>query len=96
VPGAFMSVDMDEKVIMTLRGRFVDLMVNNAPNIYRKYITLNANNKSVLYVKLQKALYGCIRSALLVYMNLVKDLESKDFEINPYDPCVANKMIGGE
>jgi hypothetical protein len=26
----------------------------------------------------------------------VKDLESKDFEINPYDPCVANKMIEGK
>jgi hypothetical protein len=27
---------------------------------------------------------------------LVKDLEWKDFEINPYDSCVVNKMIEGK
>ena len=25
----------------------------------------------------------------------MKDLEEYDFEINPYDPCVANKMVNG-
>ena len=24
------------------------------------------------------------------------DLEAYEFKINPYDPCVANKMIGGK
>jgi hypothetical protein len=47
----------------------------------------------VLYVKLQKALYGCLRSALLFYLKFVGDIESQGFELNPYDPCVANKMI---
>ena len=27
---------------------------------------------------------------------LLKDLESKGFIVNPYDPCVANKVINGE
>jgi hypothetical protein len=70
-PRAFLSADMDEEVIMTIRGRLVELMVKSAPNIYRKYITLDANNQSILYVKLQKALYGCLRSALLFYEKLV-------------------------
>jgi hypothetical protein len=46
-------------------------------------------------VKLQKALYGCLRSALLFYEKLVGDLKSQGFELNPYDPCVANKIING-
>jgi hypothetical protein len=70
-------------------------MVKAAPNIYRKYITLDANNQPILYVKLQKALYGCLRSALLFYEKLVGDLKSQGFELNPYDPCVANKIING-
>jgi hypothetical protein len=70
-------------------------MVKAAPNIYRKYITIDANNQPILYVKLQKALYGCIRSALLFYEKLVGDLTSQGFELNPYDPCVVNKIIKG-
>jgi hypothetical protein len=71
-------------------------MVKAAPNIYRKYITLDTNNQPILYVKLQKALYGCHRSALLFYEKLVRDLKSQGFEINQYDPCVANKLVNGE
>ena len=32
----------------------------------------------------------------MFYKNLVGDLETYGFRINPYDPCVANKMIGGK
>jgi hypothetical protein len=67
VPGAFLLADMDEYVLMTIKGRLAELMVKAAPNIYRKYITLDANNQPILYVKLQNALYGCLRSALLFY-----------------------------
>jgi hypothetical protein len=84
---------MDEEVIMLLRGRLAELMVKTAPNIYRKYITIDGNTQPVLYVKLQKAMYGCLRSALLLYLKFVGDIESQGFEVNPYDPYVANKMI---
>jgi hypothetical protein len=36
-----------------------------------------------------------MKSALLFYRKLVADLLSIDFTINPYDPCIANKMIDG-
>jgi hypothetical protein len=36
-----------------------------------------------------------MKSALLFYRKLVADLRSIGFTINPYDPCVANKMIDG-
>ena len=38
-------------------------------------------------------IYGCIESALLWYKILSTALEGLGFEINPYDKCVANKMI---
>ena len=49
--------------------------------------------KPILYMKLQEALYGLMCSALLFYRKLVKDLEGNGFIINPYDPCMANKMV---
>ena len=44
---------------------------------------------------LKKALYGCVRSGILFYKRLTKDLIDYGFEINPYDHCVANKVING-
>ena len=35
-------------------------------------------------------------AAILSYQKLRKDLESIGFKINPYDPCVANRMIKGK
>jgi hypothetical protein len=37
-----------------------------------------------------------IKSPLLFYRKLRKDLESIGFEVNPYDICVANKMVNGK
>jgi hypothetical protein len=51
--------------------------------------------KSVLYLRLQKALYGMMKSALLFYRKLVSELREMGFTINPYDPCVANKTVNG-
>ena len=36
-----------------------------------------------------------LRVALLFYKRPRKDLENMGFEINPYDPCVANMMVNG-
>jgi hypothetical protein len=93
MPGAYLTADMDEEVFMCLMGRLAELMVKTSPEIYRKYIYVGSDNRPVLYVKLQKALYGCLRSALLFYQKLLKDLQDKGFELNPYGPCVANKVI---
>jgi hypothetical protein len=96
VPGAYLTADMDEEVFMCLRGRLAELMVKTSPEIYRKYIYVGSDNKPVLCVKLQKALCGCLRSALLFYKKLLKDLEDRGFVVNPYDPCVANKTVNGK
>ena len=40
-----------------------------------------------------KALYGMILSSMLYYKNFHKDLELIGYKVNPYEPCVANKII---
>jgi hypothetical protein len=80
---------------MILKGRLAELMVKVAPNLYRKYISVDRKGTTILYVKMQKVIYGLLRSALLFYKKLVADLEGDRFVINPYNPCVANKTING-
>ena len=45
---------------------------------------------------MNKALYGLLKSALDFYNKLRGDLEENDFVVNPYDPCVANKIVNGK
>jgi hypothetical protein len=56
-------------------------------------VALDSKNTPILYVKLKKALYGMLRSSLLFYRKLRKELEEDGFMVNPYDPCVANKWV---
>ena len=44
---------------------------------------------------MKKALYGMLQLSLLYYKKFRKDLEEQGFKVNPYDPCVANRMING-
>jgi hypothetical protein len=48
-----------------------------------------------LLVQCQNALYGTMVASLLYYHKFTKSLMSVGFEINPYDPCVANKIVDG-
>jgi hypothetical protein len=96
IPGAFLHADVDKDITMVLKGRLAELMVQVAPNLYRKYITVNRKGTAILYVKMQKALYGLLRSALLFYRKLVSDLESDGFMLNTYGSCVANKIVNGK
>ena len=47
-------------------------------------------------MQLMKALYGCINSALLWYKPFTGELMEMGFKLNPYDKCVASKMIDGK
>ena len=44
---------------------------------------------------MNKALYGLLESALQWYKELQAALEADGFVVNPYDPCVTNKVIKG-
>jgi hypothetical protein len=96
IPGAFMQADMDENLHMKLEGPLADLMTRVDPDLYKKYTT-KENGKDVLYVKLEKALYGTVQAALLFWENLTTFLvEELGFVKNPYDQCVVNKIIDGK
>jgi hypothetical protein len=64
------------------------------PEMYTPFVVLEGKTK-FLYVQVLKALYGMLQSSLLFYKKLKKDLEDTGFIINPYDPCVANRLVNG-
>ena len=41
VPSVFVNTDVDEDVIMVLKGELANMMIQTAPKVYRKYVTLN-------------------------------------------------------
>jgi hypothetical protein len=95
IPGAFMQSDMKGKVVMKLEGVMAEVILKIDPRQYTKYV-VQENGKDVIYVILQKALYGTLQAALLFWQNLSTQLVQWGFEINPYDFCVANKIIDGK
>jgi hypothetical protein len=65
-------------------------MTQIAPEVFIKYVMVDRKGTPILYVKLQKAIYGLMRASLLFYRKLRKEFEQYGLVINPYDPCVAN------
>ena len=94
IPGAFMQADIDDLVHLRLDGPIVELLAQIEPQLYRKFI-IAERGKKVLYVKLRKALYGTIQAAFLFWKKLTSELIKMGFITNPYDQCVANKLING-
>ena len=72
----------------------MDILVQLFPDTYAKYVTKDRKGVPQLLVQCQNALYGTMVASLLYYRKFTKSLTENGFEINPYDPCVANKMIG--
>ena len=68
---------------MFLEGGLEDLMVKVSHKIYQNYvIMISKGEKPLLYVQIQKSFYGVLRSTLMLYRKLVKDLEAHGFQIN--------------
>ena len=74
IPGVYLHKLFDEEVLMLLKGPLAELMVMVDPKLYQKYVTYNTKGMPLMYVKLNKALYGLLKSALLFYKKLVADI----------------------
>ncbi len=101
IPNAFIQTDNEKLAddhgmdIIKIRGILVEMLVEIAPNTYGPWVTYE-RGEPVLYLELLKAIYGMLKSALLFYRKLRKDMESNGFKRNPYDICVFNKVVDGD
>jgi hypothetical protein len=98
IPNAFVQTRVENKKDMAfikIRGILVDILVEIAPDVYKSYVSKDKKGSKHLLVQCQNALYGTMVASLLYYRKFVKSLTDIDVVINPYDPCLANKMIEG-
>ena len=63
VVGAYVLANMKDYVLVKLIGKSVDIMCEVSAE-YEKCVGIE-NGKRVLYLRLKKALYGCMQSAIL-------------------------------
>ena len=80
-------------MIMKIRGVLVEIICNMDPS-YAEFVVVERGEK-VLYTHILRAIYGLLVSAILFYKKFRASIEQEGFEVNPYDPCVANKMVHG-
>ena len=44
-----LTIDQDELIKMTLRGNLAELMIKNAPEVYRKYVVIEKGKWYYMY-----------------------------------------------
>ena len=74
VVGAYLKAYMDDFVIMKFAGKLVGILCKLNPT-HNKFAVLEQGIK-VLYVRLIKAVYGCVKSALLWYKVFYSSLQA--------------------
>jgi hypothetical protein len=97
LPGAFLQTKMpndEPDVHVMIEGRMAELLAKISPETYQKYVHQH-RGKAMIYCRLNVALYGTLKAALLFWKKLTKSLTDDGYVINPYDWCVANKMVDG-
>ena len=91
---AYLLANMDDYTVVKISGTTTDIMCQVNPS-YNEYKVME-KGKPTLFLRLSKALYGCMQSAILWYQTFKGCLENLGFKLNPYDPYIANKVIKGE
>jgi hypothetical protein len=101
IPNAFIQTGVDEedadgdRIVMKIRGAMIDMLLEIDREAYEPHVKYEHGQK-VMYVHIQRAIYGMLMSGLLFYKKFRASIENIGYEVNPYDPCVANKTINGK
>jgi hypothetical protein len=98
IPNAFIQTKIEDEAdmaIIKLSCILVDMLLDITPKVYQPFVTSDKGGAKQLIVECKNAIYGTMVASLLYYKKFTKSLISYGFEFNPYDPCVANKMIDG-
>ena len=77
---------------MFMRWKSAELVAMIMLQTYWKYTSFE-KGQNIFYVKVHKALHGKVKRSLLFYRKLRSNLEDMGFKVNPYNTCVASKVI---
>ncbi len=85
--------DDEDKAVMRIRGHMVDVLVKVAPRVYGPYVSIDKQGRMQLLVECLNAIYRTMVASLLYYCKFTRSLKTQGYTMNPYNPCVWNKMI---
>lgn len=97
VTGAFLQPELparNEHLVLKLTGIFAEIMCQVNPE-FRPTMIMEKGEKT-LYTHALHSIYGCLEAAILWYNLYSETLQQLGFELNPYDVCIANKIINGK
>ena len=77
-------------IVIKLCGHLVTWLVEIDPITYQSKVVYE-NGVKILYLEVEKAIYGMLVVALTWYRQVRKDLEAIGFTFNPYDPCIVKR-----
>ena len=83
-------------VTVIVRGILVDVLLRISPEVYGQYVITEKKRNQSLILTCMNFIYGTMVASLLYYKKFCKSLIACGFKLNPYDPCVANRMVNGK
>ncbi len=99
IPNAFIQTvveDSKDRVIIRIQGLMVDILEKIEPHVYGPYVTFDKRGNKQLLVECLNAIYGTMVASLLYYRKFTTSLYKEGYRMNPFNPCVWNKMIDGK
>ena len=89
IPGVYVYAHMRDCVIIKFTRPSVGILCDINEK-YEEYV-IEENGERVLYLRLNKTLYGCVMSALLWYDLFAGTHKDMVFTINQYNTFIANR-----
>ena len=95
IPGSFLQSDQpsNKPTYLKYDGIMVEMLLEIDPTLKERIIT--KGKYRLMYIRLDKAVYGTLLGAISVYEKLARQLYEWDFIMNPYDACTQNQMVNG-
>ena len=81
--------------IINIRGILVEILLDIAPDVYGLYVTTDRKLIKKLITQCMNYVYGTMVASILFYCKFLKTSKLNIFEIDPYDTCVANRLVNG-
>lgn len=95
IPGAFLRKKLKrERIHVRFEGRKAELLEKIDRKLYRPHIC-REKGIIVIYAELQRAFHGILKTALWFLKEVLSEITELCFVVNPYDHCVANRMMNG-
>ena len=99
IPNAFIQTRVEDEnnmAFIKICEVLVDILVEIDLDVYKSHVTTDKKGVKQLLVQFQNTLCGMMVASLLYYSKFTNSLTDVGFKINPYYPCIANKIIDGQ